>query len=175
MVTLAQLQAQLRPLVGAVVLDGDVLIFPTDEPEGLFHTSTDLYLSTTAGAVALDLFPDCQTPRVAFGGALEHLPRQVADLAARRLVWARLFADLGEGELVHERFPLATLQGLGRVRHARIEQILVYAYADDQAPTGLRLVFPDVVVHCVPGLSGQVVLTGELTDYFSFPVSQYPV
>ncbi|WP_092678763.1 hypothetical protein [Hymenobacter arizonensis] len=178
MVSLAQLQAQLRPLVGAEVLDGDLLIFPTDAPEGLFDTSTALYLSTTAGAFALDLFPDGQTPRVRPAGPLEDLPRQEAGLAARRPVWARLIAELNAGQPVplgHERFALATFPDVGRALHARIEQIAVYAFADDHAPTGLKLVFPDVVVQCVPGLSGNVVLCGELHDYFAFPVREHPV
>lgn len=178
MVSLAQLQAQLRPLVGAEVLDGDLLIFPTAAPEGLFDTSTDLYLSTTAGAFALDLFPDCQTPRVRPAGPLVDVPRQAAGLAARRPVWARLIAQRNAGQhvlLVHERFALAAFLDLSCALHARIEQIAVYASADAQAPTGLKLVFPNLVVQCVPGLSGHVVLCGELPDYFAFPIREHPV
>ena len=178
MVSLAQLQAQLRPLVGAEVLDGDLLIFPTDAPEGLFDTSTELYLSTTAGAFALDLSPDCQTPRVQPAGPLVDLPRQEVGLAARRPVWERLIAELNAGQhvpLVHERFALATFPDLGCALHARIEQITVSTFADDRAPTGLKLVFPNLVVQCVPGLSGHIVLCGELHNYFAFPVREYPV
>jgi hypothetical protein len=179
MVSLAHLQAQLRPLVGAVVLDGDLLIFPSDE-QALVDTSVDLYLSTTAGAFALDLFPDGQTPRVRHGpaGTLLDLPRQAAGLAARRPVWQRLLAELNAGRpvpLVHERFALAGCAALRGVLGARVEQAGVYAFADDGAPTGLKLVFPGLVVHLVPGAGGTALRTGAMGDWFAAPVREHPV
>jgi hypothetical protein len=178
MVSLARLQAQLRPLVGAVVLDGDLLIFPSAE-QALVDTSVDLYLSTTAGAFALDLFPDGQTPRVAVGQEAQlDLPRQAAGLAGRRPVWARLIAELNAGRpvpLVHERFALAGCAALRGVLGARVEQVWVYAFADDGAPTGLKLVFPDLVVHLVPGAGGTALRTGAAGDWFAAPVREHPV
>ncbi|MBD2769663.1 hypothetical protein IC235_17370 [Hymenobacter sp. BT664] len=101
-------------------------------------------------------------------------PRQ-ADLAERRLAWTRLFAAEAWGQLVHERFALASFPGLARALHAQLERIALYAFADDAAPVGVQLVFPDVTIHSVPGLSGNVVLTGKLDDFFAFPVWEYQV
>lgn len=49
----------------------------------------------------------------------------------------------------------------------------VYAFADDRAPTGIKLVFPDVVIHSVAGPAGNLVRSGELGDYFTFPVIEH--
>jgi hypothetical protein len=163
-----------------MVLDGDLVIFPTNEPATLFDTSTDLYLSTTAGAFELDLFPDGQTPRVVYrpGGPLLDLPRQAVGLDARRPVWARLLAEFQAGQdvpLVHERFALAGFPALRGALGARVEQAWVYAFADDDAPTGVKLVFPDLVVHVVPGAGGTATHTGALDDWFIYPVREHAV
>lgn len=79
-----------------MVLDGDLFIFPTEEPEHLFDTDTFLYLSTATGAVAIGLDGGGQTPLVAFLPVgplrrLPNLPRQVG-LADRRRVWQGHYA-----------------------------------------------------------------------------------
>lgn len=174
--SLAHLQAQLRPLVGSIVLDGDLLIFPTTESEELYQTSTDLYLTTTAGAFALELQSDGQTPRVWHkpDGDLLTLPRQ-AGLVSRRLQWQAWFAAADDSHWVHERFALAEFPALHAALQARVEQAFIYAFADDNAPTGIKLVFEHLVIHAVAGPGGNLVRTGELGNYFLYPVREHAV
>jgi len=172
--SLTHLQTQLRPLVGAIVLDGDLLIFPTTESEELYQTSTDLYLTTTAGAFALELQVDGQTPRVWHkpAGDLLTLPRQV-ELASRRLQWQAWSAAGDDSHWVHERFALAGFPTLQAVLQAHVEQVFIYTFADDNAPTGLKLVFEHLVLHVVAGPGGNLIRTGELGDYFLYPVREH--
>ena len=51
----------------------------------------------------------------------------------------------------------------------------MYGFADDDAPTGLKLVFPDLVLHAVSGAGGNEIRTGILDDWFLYPVREHPV
>jgi hypothetical protein len=176
---LKELEDALRPLIGGVVKDAAVLVWPSNE--GKYRLSSDLFLSIENKTgqtinVIISTDPDGQTPSVSEGTqSIEYSYDAFDGLFSK---WSEQKQNPVSPDYHQLGFRLVGSRKYGWLKGETIESVRIIAFSDDQAPTGIKISFSSKrSIYSVAGVSGNIILDSDdyPKDFFVCPVEEISV
>jgi len=162
-----------KPLLGATVTAGTLMIWPDKNGPEHSDSQLNLKLKLTSGeniSITFRTDPDGQTPLLEKEDVEPNY--HFSQLSERIENWTKQDYWDRKGSYRYETFNIAgSVEFRGVVGSEIIEIGLIYFDDEEKLPTGLKITFSsDKEIWSVPGTYGNVIMTELPADWFEEPV-----